>query len=176
MDKAKELKALLSYGSEEMIIGNKTRALSAINTMMNSLNELKLFVDEVSVEKKTVLYEKNVQATDNAVQNYLNPFELKETGRGYDFIATVQNNTDSVLKFKFDEDLGIDDFEIAPNDWVGLLADATGRETYRAIENEEYELEIVEVKPQLDEVIKSCADKVEKAPVTDVKDVDLDIE
>lgn len=77
-------------------------------------------------------------------------FELRDTGKEYDFIATVQNNTDSVLKFKFGEDLGIDNFEIAPNDWVGLLADANGRETYKAIKNKEYELDIVEVKPQFE--------------------------
>lgn len=122
-----------------------------------------------------VLYEEDLEATVKAAYCLANPFELQRTGREYDFIATVKNNTDSVLKFKFDEYVDVDNFEIAPNDWVGLLANEEGRATYRAIEREEFELEIVEVKPALDSVIKSCAEKVDNAPVSDSKEHDLDL-
>lgn len=47
IEKAKELKALISYESESMIAANKVRALSSIDTMMDSLNELKAYVESV---------------------------------------------------------------------------------------------------------------------------------
>lgn len=126
--------------------------------------------------EKPVLYEEDLEATVKAAQALSNPFELKETGHDYDFIATIQNNTDRVLKFTFDEDLGLDNLEIAPNEWVGLLADEGGKATYMAIEYERYKLDIVEVKPSLDDVIKSCAEKADKAPVLDAKEANLEIE
>ena len=42
------VKALLNYNSEEMIAANKTRALSAIDTMMDSLRELKGNIEELT--------------------------------------------------------------------------------------------------------------------------------
>lgn len=113
------------------------------------------------------LYEEDLEATVKAARAFENPFELQETGREYDFIATVQNNTDSVLRFTFDENLGIEDFDVAPNDWVGLMADDNGRETYRAIKTEDYKLDIVELKPQLDDVITSC-EKMSKKGIEQV--------
>lgn len=65
VEQAKMVKALLNYNSEEMVAANKTRALSAIDTMMDSLRELKGYVEEVA-EKTTVersLEEKLVDAT-----------------------------------------------------------------------------------------------------------------
>ena len=47
IDQAKELKALLSYNSESMIVLNRVRALSAIDTAAESLNELKLYIESV---------------------------------------------------------------------------------------------------------------------------------
>ena len=44
---AQELKALLSYKSENMIFNNKTRALTDIKTMENSLSELKLYIEQL---------------------------------------------------------------------------------------------------------------------------------
>lgn len=44
---AKELKALLSYDSDKMIAANKTRAISGIETMKNSLSELKLYIEDI---------------------------------------------------------------------------------------------------------------------------------
>lgn len=126
--------------------------------------------------EKPVLYEEDLEATVKAARTLAVPFELKKTGQDYDFIATIQNNTDSVLKFKFDEHVDVDNFEIAPNDWVGLLANEEGRATCRAIEREEFKLDIVEVKPQLDEVIKASAEKAADAPKQDVKDIDRDRE
>ena len=51
-------------------------------------------------------------------------FEVKRTGRDYDFIATIENNTDLILAITpadYDEP-----FYIEPNDWVGLLANDEG--------------------------------------------------
>lgn len=47
IEKTKELKALISYESDSMIAANKVRALSSIDTMMDSLNELKAYITEV---------------------------------------------------------------------------------------------------------------------------------
>ena len=47
IDKAKELKALLAYNSDRMIILNKVRALSAIDTAMSSLRELQAYIENV---------------------------------------------------------------------------------------------------------------------------------
>lgn len=43
---AAELKSLISHNSGTMIVLNKTRALSAISTMEDSLRELKAFIEE----------------------------------------------------------------------------------------------------------------------------------
>lgn len=51
IDQAKELKALFNFNSKEMIEANKTRALAGIETMINSLSELKLFVEEIDKAK-----------------------------------------------------------------------------------------------------------------------------
>lgn len=48
---AKELDALLGYNSKEMLVVNQVRALSAIDTMMDSLRELKGNIEEVSLNK-----------------------------------------------------------------------------------------------------------------------------
>lgn len=66
-------------------------------------------------------------------------FEVKRTGRDYDFIATIENNTDLILAITpadFEEP-----FYIEPNDWVGLLADDEGYYTLEALENGKYEIE-----------------------------------
>ncbi len=44
---AEELKALFSYNSDRMIELNKTRALSSIDTAINSLNELKAYIEQI---------------------------------------------------------------------------------------------------------------------------------
>lgn len=47
IEKAKELKTLISYESASMVRANKTRALSSIQTMRDSMNELEAFISEV---------------------------------------------------------------------------------------------------------------------------------
>lgn len=44
---AQELKTLLSYKSESMVVNNKTRALTDIQTMEDSLSELKLYIEQL---------------------------------------------------------------------------------------------------------------------------------
>lgn len=43
-----EIKALLSYESDRMIVLNKTRAVSAINTSTDSLRELELYIKSIT--------------------------------------------------------------------------------------------------------------------------------
>lgn len=40
-----ELRALLSYKSENMIVLNKTRALSALDCIKNSAEEMRLYIE-----------------------------------------------------------------------------------------------------------------------------------
>lgn len=47
ISQAKELKALLAYDSDKMIVLNRTRALSAIDTAMSSLRELQAYIESV---------------------------------------------------------------------------------------------------------------------------------
>ena len=47
IEQAKELKALLSYNSEQMIVLNKVRALAAIDSAMSSLRKLQAYIEEV---------------------------------------------------------------------------------------------------------------------------------
>ena len=46
VERATELKSLLSYNDGQIIPYNKTRALSSIETMMQSLEELKSFIEK----------------------------------------------------------------------------------------------------------------------------------
>lgn len=47
LEQVGELKTLLSYHSEEMIVLNQTRVLSEIDTAMDSLRELRAYVEDV---------------------------------------------------------------------------------------------------------------------------------
>lgn len=47
IEQAREVKALLSYNSTSMIAMNKVRALSAIETAMSSLRDLKAYIESV---------------------------------------------------------------------------------------------------------------------------------
>jgi hypothetical protein len=66
--------------------------------------------------------------------------ELKETGRDYDFIAYVENNTDKTLKLYIDDLEGwcSEPIQVAPNDWVGFLADDVGRGQVKSIKNGDF--------------------------------------
>ena len=46
-EQAKELKVLFAYKSENMVKMNKVRALSDIDTITESLNELKLYIESL---------------------------------------------------------------------------------------------------------------------------------
>ena len=47
LSQATMLKALFYYDSRRMVVLNKTRAMSAIDTMQDSLNELRVAVEEM---------------------------------------------------------------------------------------------------------------------------------
>ena len=51
VEKAKELKALMSYESDSMLAANRTRALSGIDTMLATLNELRAYVADADNTK-----------------------------------------------------------------------------------------------------------------------------
>ena len=66
-------------------------------------------------------------------------FEVSITGRNYDFIAIIENNSDEKLKIVFDND---EDYylEIKPNDWLGLLADDEGYSMLNCFKYNNYEV------------------------------------
>lgn len=64
--------------------------------------------------------------------------KVSATGRDYDFIAIIDNKTDGQICIHYDEPGYNDNYDpisIAPNDWIGLLADEEGRDWVKAIEN-----------------------------------------
>ena len=67
---------------------------------------------------------------------------IMETGHDYDFIASIINDSDQTLTiFVEDSDDGLEyePFEVAPNDWVGLLANDEGRGILKCIKNGDFE-------------------------------------
>lgn len=62
----------------------------------------------------------------------------KETGRNYDFIATIENKTDHEILITF-EDEYIE--PIVVDDWVGILADSNGYETVEALKEGKFTVE-----------------------------------
>ena len=64
--------------------------------------------------------------------------KVSTTGHDYDFIAVVENKTNEQICVHYDEPGYNDNYDpilIAPNDWIGLLADDEGRDWVKAIEN-----------------------------------------
>ena len=64
--------------------------------------------------------------------------KVSTTGRDYDFIAIIDNKTDGQICIHYDKPGYNDHYEpilVAPNDWIGLLADDEGRDWVKAIEN-----------------------------------------
>ena len=64
--------------------------------------------------------------------------KVSTTGHDYDFIAVVENKTNEQICVHYDEPCYNDNYDpilIAPNDWIGLLADEEGRDWVKAIEN-----------------------------------------
>ena len=60
------------------------------------------------------------------------------TGKDHGFIAIIDNKTDGQICIHYDEPSYNDKYEpilVAPNDWIGLLADEEGRDWVKAIEN-----------------------------------------
>lgn len=64
--------------------------------------------------------------------------KVSTTGRNYGFIAIIDNKTDGQICIHYDELSHNDNHDpilVAPNDWIGLLADEEGRDWLKAIEN-----------------------------------------
>lgn len=120
IEQATELRALLSYNSDEMIEINKVRALAAINTAMDSLKELKLFVDEVSMEKSKPALDGVISSCEelsktNEAMSKCNEY-FKTSDGFFDYFV---NRKTGEKKFKLDEndvevESNLDDF------WRGL--------------------------------------------------------
>lgn len=65
---------------------------------------------------------------------------LRETDRDYDFIATIENDTDKTLKLFIDDLEGwyVDPIVVSPHDWVGFLADDEGLFQVESIKNGDF--------------------------------------
>lgn len=70
---------------------------------------------------------------------------LKETGRDYDFIATIENNTDKTLKIFVDDLEGwyVEPIIVPAHDWVGFLADDDGKFQVESIKNGDFKAILV---------------------------------
>ena len=64
--------------------------------------------------------------------------KVNVTGRDHGFIAIIDNKSDGQICIHYDKPGYNDDYDpilVAPNDWIGLLADDEGRDWLKAIEN-----------------------------------------
>ena len=64
--------------------------------------------------------------------------KVSTTDRDYDFIAVIENKTNNPICIHYDESGYGNNYNpilIAPNDWVGLLANDEGRDWVKAIED-----------------------------------------
>lgn len=70
---------------------------------------------------------------------------LKETGHDYDFIATIENNTDKILQIFIDDLEGwySEPIIVPAHDWVGFLADDGGRFQVESIKNGDFKAILV---------------------------------
>lgn len=67
--------------------------------------------------------------------------KMIETGRDYDFIATITNKTNRTMKVKVDCEDYIDVYEIQANSWVGVLADKDGWTILKKLKEGKFELD-----------------------------------
>ena len=63
-------------------------------------------------------------------------FTLSATGRDYDFVGIIENNTNEPLVLSFDDNTDLEPIVIEPNEWVGLTDSAA----IGAVVNHDYEL------------------------------------
>lgn len=64
--------------------------------------------------------------------------KVSTTDKDYDFIAVIENKTNEQICIHYDEPGYNDNYDpilIAPNDWIGLLANEEGRDWIKAFEN-----------------------------------------
>lgn len=85
-------------------------------------------IDEESFSKPTILRD-----------DYL---QIKTTGHDYDFVATVQNQTDATIHLIFDEALGVDvdEFDLYASECIGILADDNGYRMLEALVNSKFSI------------------------------------
>lgn len=64
--------------------------------------------------------------------------KVSTTDKDYDFIAVIENKTNEQICIHYNEPCCNDNYEpilIAPNDWVGLLANEEGRDWVEAFKH-----------------------------------------
>ena len=64
--------------------------------------------------------------------------KVSTTDKDYDFIAVIENKTNEQICIHYDEPGYNDSYDpilIAPNDWIGLLANEEGRDWVEAFKN-----------------------------------------
>ena len=69
---------------------------------------------------------------------------VKETGRDYDFVATIENNTKAQILITFTNDYEyIEPIKISPQDWVGIEASDEGYTIIVALMEGKYKTETI---------------------------------
>lgn len=65
---------------------------------------------------------------------------FEETGRNYEFVATVANYTNRPVKIMAGEE-GLEPLVIQAHDWIGLLANSTEKLMAELIKNGDFSIE-----------------------------------
>lgn len=103
---AKELKALFGYNNKRMIELNKTRALVSIETAINSLNELKLFVEEID-ESKEMTHKRTTELLNKLIDQMVEDEGMKPRAV-IEQLLDIGFTADELIELKFSADEVLD--------------------------------------------------------------------
>ncbi len=103
---AKVLKLLLGHNSKQMIVLNRTRALASIETAINSLNELKLFIEEVD-ESKEMTPERTTELLNKLIDQMVEDEGMKPHAV-IERLLDIGFTADELIELKFSADEVLD--------------------------------------------------------------------
>ena len=84
--------------------------------------------------------------------------KVSTTGKDYDFITVIENKTNEQICVHYNEPGYNDNYDpilIAPNDWVGLLANEEGRDWVEAFKNNQ--IYVVTNSDEIDYELTGCS-------------------
>lgn len=128
----------------------------SIEDCLEAIGDLEVWND--NYVRKAAEYIQEHEGQKNTVYDN-DGIKVSTTGHDSDFIATVENNTNSPVSFEF-EHIGIDgnleaeSFSVEAHDWCGIEANQDGYITLAAFMNDQVDIEFEE--PSLDDMLAAA--------------------